>query len=96
MRPRHFPAIAVPAALTPAIVLAAGDGPPAPHPTCADFPTYEAALAWCIARYGTSVGCGGLDRDRDGMPCECNPGHAAADRRTCTPDDRAPPERPGS
>ena len=50
---------------------------------CEDFPTYDDAVNYCLERYGTTVGCGGLDRDRDGMPCECNEGGAEASETAC-------------
>lgn len=50
---------------------------------CRHFPTYQDAVAWCLAHHGSTTGCGGLDRDRDGLPCECNPGGPEADERAC-------------
>ncbi len=41
---------------------------------CRDFANYQEVVAFCEARYGTTIYCGGLDRDRDGLPCECTVG----------------------
>ncbi|UOM34976.1 hypothetical protein [Acuticoccus sp. I52.16.1] len=59
------------------------DAPPGGPRYCKHFPSYRDAAAYCLATFGTTVGCGGLDRDRDGLPCECNAGGAEADTRAC-------------
>ena len=36
-----------------------------------------------MARYGTTVWCGGLDRDQDGLACECNEGGPDEHEQAC-------------
>ena len=50
---------------------------------CSDFPNYKTAVSYCMEQYGTTLGCGGLDRDMDGLPCECNPGGPEANEKAC-------------
>jgi hypothetical protein len=50
---------------------------------CSHFPTFQDARDYCLAEYGTTLWCGGLDRDRDSLPCECNPGGPDEHEQAC-------------
>lgn len=51
--------------------------------SCSDFPTYQDARAYCLAKFGSTLGCGGLDRDQDSIPCECNKGGPEENEAAC-------------
>lgn len=89
MQPFHATAIAIAAALAfgPTASAQTPDQSLPPRdvgaPMCNDFATDQEAVAYCMERFGLTLYCGGRDRDRDEMPCECNAGGPQAEAQAC-------------
>lgn len=66
-----------------ALSLAVSD-PAEARVSCKSFKTYAEALAFYTERKKAGKsGWKSLDRDRDGRPCECLPGHRGRDPKAC-------------
>ena len=52
---------------------------------CTEFRSYQEAVQHCktVPPHQFPQNCGNHDRDKDGRPCECQPGGPEADLQAC-------------
>jgi len=52
---------------------------------CTEFRSYQEAVQHCkaVPPHQFPQNCGNHDRDKDGRPCECQPGGPEADSQAC-------------